>query len=121
MKTDIGFTYRQNGDGTFDSICLHCFLTVGTAESIEALKKNETVTLAKLTLQERTTVALPWCGIKINSHGSCRSRAGCGTVIVIRRLDFQREVVWKTSTSLRPHYARFLRKNLFEQESHFHG
>jgi hypothetical protein len=41
MKTDSDFTYRQNGDGSFDSICLDCFRTVGTAESIETLKAPE--------------------------------------------------------------------------------
>jgi hypothetical protein len=41
MKPDSDFTYRQNGDGTFDSICLDCFFTVGTAESIEMLKAIE--------------------------------------------------------------------------------
>jgi hypothetical protein len=24
MKTEIGYVHRQNGDGTFDSICLRC-------------------------------------------------------------------------------------------------
>jgi predicted nucleic acid-binding Zn ribbon protein len=41
MKTESDFTYRQNGDGSFDSICLDCFRTVCTAESIELLKAPE--------------------------------------------------------------------------------
>jgi hypothetical protein len=41
MKTEGGFTHRQNGDGTLDSICLHCFRTVGTAENIEGLGESE--------------------------------------------------------------------------------
>lgn len=35
------FQYRNNGDGTWDSICLRCFLTVGTARSIEELVEME--------------------------------------------------------------------------------
>lgn len=35
------FQYRNNGDGTWDSICLRCFLTVGTALSIEELADME--------------------------------------------------------------------------------
>ena len=31
------YQYRKNQDGTVDSICLHCFLTVGTANRIEDL------------------------------------------------------------------------------------
>jgi hypothetical protein len=41
MKTKGDFTHRQNGDGTVDSICLHCFRTVGTAENIEGLDASE--------------------------------------------------------------------------------
>jgi hypothetical protein len=51
MKTDCDFTYRQNGDGTFDSICLDCFVTVGTAQDIEMLKaieRNQTCDVAIL-------------------------------------------------------------------------
>ncbi|MDT8068275.1 MAG: hypothetical protein ROO76_08925 [Terriglobia bacterium] len=35
------FQYRNNGDGTWDSICLRCFLTVGTARSIAELVDME--------------------------------------------------------------------------------
>lgn len=35
------FQYRNNGNGTWDSICLRCFLTVGTARSIEELVDME--------------------------------------------------------------------------------
>lgn len=35
------FQYRNNGDGTWDSICLRCFLTVGTSRSIEELVDME--------------------------------------------------------------------------------
>ena len=31
------YQYRKNQDGTFDSICLYCFLTVGTASRKEDL------------------------------------------------------------------------------------
>jgi hypothetical protein len=41
MKTEGDFTHRQNSDGTVDSICLHCFRTVGTAENIEGLGASE--------------------------------------------------------------------------------
>ncbi len=37
----VEFQYRNNGDGTWDSICLRCFLTVGTARSIEELVDME--------------------------------------------------------------------------------
>ena len=36
------FHHRENSDGTFDSICLRCFLTVGSAESEEFLLVPET-------------------------------------------------------------------------------
>lgn len=35
------FQYRNNPDGTWDSICLRCFLTVGTAEKAEDLTDVE--------------------------------------------------------------------------------
>ncbi len=35
------FGYRHNPDGTWDSICLACFLTVGTAGQLEALVQFE--------------------------------------------------------------------------------
>jgi hypothetical protein len=35
------FSYRKNRDGTFDSICLQCFATVGTGSSIEELTGRE--------------------------------------------------------------------------------
>jgi hypothetical protein len=38
---DSEFRYRNNPDGTWDSICLRCFLTVGTAPSIEELAQIE--------------------------------------------------------------------------------
>ena len=41
MKTEEDFAHRQNRDGTFDSICLHCYLTVATANSKENLADRE--------------------------------------------------------------------------------
>ncbi len=35
------FHYRRNADGTWDSICLRCFLTIGTAARIEELADLE--------------------------------------------------------------------------------
>jgi hypothetical protein len=35
------FQYRNNGDGTWDSICLRCFLTVGTAGTTKQLGEME--------------------------------------------------------------------------------
>ncbi len=35
------FQYRNNGDGTWDSICLRCFLTVGTAKIVAELVDME--------------------------------------------------------------------------------
>ena len=40
---DAIFPHRQNDDGTYDSICTSCFLTVATARSegeLKALEKN---------------------------------------------------------------------------------
>jgi hypothetical protein len=42
MKTDNAYAHRLNGDGSFDSICLRCFTTVATADTIENLAPNET-------------------------------------------------------------------------------
>jgi ribosomal protein L40E len=35
------FQYRNNPDGSWDSICLRCFLTIGTAAKIEDLADME--------------------------------------------------------------------------------
>ena len=35
------FPHRVNGDGTIDSICDHCFATVGTSSSEEDLARSE--------------------------------------------------------------------------------
>jgi hypothetical protein len=39
--TSNPFAHRTNRDGTIDSICKKCFMTVGTAEEVEALKVLE--------------------------------------------------------------------------------
>ena len=36
------FHYRPNRDGTVDSICAECFLTVATARSFDQLHERET-------------------------------------------------------------------------------
>ena len=36
-----GFAYRQNADGTIDSICLRCFLTAGKALKVAVLHEIE--------------------------------------------------------------------------------
>lgn len=36
------FVRRHNQDGTVDSICLRCFLTIGTAHDQSALQEFET-------------------------------------------------------------------------------
>lgn len=41
MKPNEGFARRLNEDGTFDSICLCCFLTVATADARERLAESE--------------------------------------------------------------------------------
>jgi hypothetical protein len=41
MHTSHPFAHRVNEDGSIDSICKTCFLTVGTAEEAEALIKLE--------------------------------------------------------------------------------
>jgi hypothetical protein len=40
---DLEFSHRLNADGTFDSICMSCFLTIGTAESEPALAGEEKI------------------------------------------------------------------------------
>ena len=40
MKTEAGFAYRHNDDGTVDAICLRCFRTIATAESIASLEDS---------------------------------------------------------------------------------
>ncbi len=40
-QAPVDFTYRHNDEGSWDSICLHCFLTVGTAPRIEVLAEVE--------------------------------------------------------------------------------
>ena len=39
----LEFVHRLNADGTFDSICMSCFLTIGTAESEPALVGQEKI------------------------------------------------------------------------------
>ncbi len=41
MTAGAQFAHRQNGDGTIDSICLHCFQTVATGDSNAALVLQE--------------------------------------------------------------------------------
>ena len=41
MNTSHPFAHRTNPDGTIDSICKTCFLTVGTAEEAAALQELE--------------------------------------------------------------------------------
>jgi len=40
---DIEFAHRLNADDTFDSICMSCFLTIGTAEDEPALAGQEKI------------------------------------------------------------------------------
>jgi len=35
------FSHRENGDGTFDSICHQCFATIATADSEQELLEEE--------------------------------------------------------------------------------
>jgi hypothetical protein len=37
----MGFAHRPNDDGSFDSICLHCYRTIATANSVEGLMEAE--------------------------------------------------------------------------------
>jgi len=41
MESENDFAHRLNEDGTIDSICLHCFITVATANSVTGLLKSE--------------------------------------------------------------------------------
>lgn len=36
-----GFAHRENKDGTFESICRQCFITVAVADNAADLKKPE--------------------------------------------------------------------------------
>ena len=38
---DLEFAHRLNTDGTFDSICMSCFLTIRTAENEPSLAEQE--------------------------------------------------------------------------------
>ena len=38
---NLEFAHRENEDGTFDSICLSCYLTVASAEKEAALFESE--------------------------------------------------------------------------------
>ena len=38
---DERYAHRLNDDGSFDSICLHCFQTIATAETEEELNGSE--------------------------------------------------------------------------------
>ncbi|HKF50278.1 MAG TPA: hypothetical protein VKB38_23150 [Terracidiphilus sp.] len=40
-RTPVKFTHRDNGDGTFDSICWECFTTIATANCEGDLEKPE--------------------------------------------------------------------------------
>jgi hypothetical protein len=40
---DLEFVHRLNADGTFDSICMSCFLTIGTAENEPSLAGQEKI------------------------------------------------------------------------------
>ena len=40
---DLEFAHRLNADGTFDSICMSCFLTIGTAENEPSLVGQEKI------------------------------------------------------------------------------
>jgi phage tail protein X len=40
-RQPVDFSYRRNDDDTWDSICLHCYMTVRTASKIEALAEAE--------------------------------------------------------------------------------
>jgi len=41
MISDVPFIHRNNPDSTIDSICLNCFMTVGTAKSESELHWRE--------------------------------------------------------------------------------
>jgi len=43
MKAKNGFAHRANKDGSFDSICLKCYATVGTAYDESDLDAMEAV------------------------------------------------------------------------------
>jgi len=40
---DLEFAHRLNTDGTFDSICMSCFLTIRTAENEPSLAGQEKI------------------------------------------------------------------------------
>ena len=47
----IPFAHRTNRDGTIDSICKTCFLTVGTAEEVDAFRGLESAHKCDMPLQ----------------------------------------------------------------------
>jgi len=43
MAQSVTFAHRHNEDGTVDSICRRCFLTVATGRTEEELKEAEII------------------------------------------------------------------------------
>ena len=60
MNSNADYAHRLNEDGTFDSICLHCFQTVTTATSEPELVFGEAqhVCAPDSTLHSRNAVHL---------------------------------------------------------------
>jgi len=53
LPNKLQFAHRTNIDGTFDSICLTCFMTVAHADVEEELNSSEYVHLCDLDCLER--------------------------------------------------------------------
>jgi hypothetical protein len=49
------FSYRKNPDGSFDSICVYCFATVGAANSIAELSSRELAHILECFEKKRPT------------------------------------------------------------------
>lgn len=41
VKSNGSFVHRLNADGTIDSICLRCFITVASADSVQRVIESE--------------------------------------------------------------------------------
>jgi len=53
------FPHRRNKDGTMDSICLDCYLTIATAETEDQLEVAEDAHICAMKLRKPQSNGLP--------------------------------------------------------------
>ena len=57
-STALGYAHRKNNDGTFDSICRRCFLTIASETSEPKLTDHEEVHQCEALAQEKIAASL---------------------------------------------------------------